>query len=207
MFAPGRLGKRGVGHAREAIGTLIETTGTRAVLAWNLETSASARAMSKRDPNTGRVRLFARLWQEMQDLPRHLGQHSGGMVICQGSLDTVVPLMERDRFRFEIVFVNDGSRDDTLTRLLDRGQGDRRLRIVNLSRNFGKELALAAGLQAARGDAGGRVRRAPRRQAASLARWTQARPANSFVSVCTFTRSPSLMNSGTRIFSPRAKTI
>src|SRR5437763_16271745 len=27
-----------------------------------------------------------------QDLPRHLGQHSGGMVICQGQLDSVVPL-------------------------------------------------------------------------------------------------------------------
>jgi error-prone DNA polymerase len=38
------------------------------------------------------VRLFARLWREMLDLPRHLGQHSGGMVICQGQLDTVVPL-------------------------------------------------------------------------------------------------------------------
>jgi error-prone DNA polymerase len=36
--------------------------------------------------------LFAKLWQEMQDLPRHLGQHSGGMVICQGRLDSVVPL-------------------------------------------------------------------------------------------------------------------
>ena len=28
----------------------------------------------------------------MQDLPRHLGQHSGGMVVCQGRLDSVVPL-------------------------------------------------------------------------------------------------------------------
>ena len=28
----------------------------------------------------------------MQDLPRHLGQHSGGMVVCQGRLDEVVPL-------------------------------------------------------------------------------------------------------------------
>ena len=28
----------------------------------------------------------------IQDLPRHLGQHSGGMVICQGQLDRVVPL-------------------------------------------------------------------------------------------------------------------
>ena len=44
------------------------------------------------DLNANRVRLFAKLWHEMQDLPRHLGQHSGGMVICQGRLDSVVPL-------------------------------------------------------------------------------------------------------------------
>jgi error-prone DNA polymerase len=44
------------------------------------------------DLNADRVRLFARLWREIQDLPRHLGQHSGGMVICQGQLDAVVPL-------------------------------------------------------------------------------------------------------------------
>src|SRR5436190_563561 len=37
-------------------------------------------------------RLFAELWQRIQDVPRHLGQHSGGMVICQGRLDSVVPL-------------------------------------------------------------------------------------------------------------------
>jgi error-prone DNA polymerase len=39
-----------------------------------------------------RLRLFANLWHQMQDLPRHLGQHSGGMVIAQGHLDTVVPI-------------------------------------------------------------------------------------------------------------------
>jgi error-prone DNA polymerase len=44
------------------------------------------------DQNASRVRLFAQLWDEMQDLPRHLGQHSGGMVICQGHLDACVPL-------------------------------------------------------------------------------------------------------------------
>src|SRR5471032_2733942 len=44
------------------------------------------------DLNADRVRTFARLWHEMQDLPRHLGQHSGGMVICQGQLDACVPL-------------------------------------------------------------------------------------------------------------------
>jgi error-prone DNA polymerase len=44
------------------------------------------------DLNVERVQTFARLWHEVQDLPRHLGQHSGGMVICQGHLDAVVPL-------------------------------------------------------------------------------------------------------------------
>jgi len=44
------------------------------------------------DQNDRQVHLFARLFQEIQDLPRHLGQHSGGMVIAQGRLDEVVPL-------------------------------------------------------------------------------------------------------------------
>src|SRR5204862_7797562 len=44
------------------------------------------------DLNSDRVRLFARLWREMLDLPRHLGQHSGGMVLCRGRLDDTVPL-------------------------------------------------------------------------------------------------------------------
>jgi error-prone DNA polymerase len=39
-----------------------------------------------------RVQMFAELWNAIQDLPRHLGQHSGGMVVCQGQLDSVVPL-------------------------------------------------------------------------------------------------------------------
>jgi len=39
-----------------------------------------------------RMRTFAELWFRIQDLPRHLGQHSGGMVVCQGALDAVVPL-------------------------------------------------------------------------------------------------------------------
>jgi error-prone DNA polymerase len=39
-----------------------------------------------------RVRKFLELWLSIQDLPRHLGQHSGGMVIAQGGLDAVVPL-------------------------------------------------------------------------------------------------------------------
>ena len=44
------------------------------------------------DPGDLRIQHFARVWTAIQDLPRHLGQHSGGMVICQGRLDGVVPL-------------------------------------------------------------------------------------------------------------------
>jgi error-prone DNA polymerase len=39
-----------------------------------------------------RIAKYVELCERMQDLPRHLGQHSGGMVICQGKLNTVVPL-------------------------------------------------------------------------------------------------------------------
>jgi error-prone DNA polymerase len=39
-----------------------------------------------------KIRKFFELCLKVQDLPRHLGQHSGGMVVCQGQLDSVVPL-------------------------------------------------------------------------------------------------------------------
>src|SRR5271165_5542404 len=39
-----------------------------------------------------RIAMFFTLTREILDLPRHLGQHSGGMVVCQGQLDQVVPL-------------------------------------------------------------------------------------------------------------------
>ncbi len=44
------------------------------------------------DLSDRRIRKFFQLYLAVQDLPRHLGQHSGGMVICQGQLNSVVPL-------------------------------------------------------------------------------------------------------------------
>jgi error-prone DNA polymerase len=44
------------------------------------------------DLNHLRIRKYWELCERIQDLPRHLGQHSGGMVVCQGQLDAVVPL-------------------------------------------------------------------------------------------------------------------
>jgi error-prone DNA polymerase len=44
------------------------------------------------DPDLPQIQQFGDLWMQMQDIPRHLGQHSGGMVLCQGRLDDVVAL-------------------------------------------------------------------------------------------------------------------
>jgi glycosyltransferase involved in cell wall biosynthesis len=55
--------------------------------------------------------------------------------------------------RFEFVFVDDGSFDDSLSVLVSLAQGESRIRIVKLSRNFGSNAALLAGLSQARGDA------------------------------------------------------
>jgi error-prone DNA polymerase len=44
------------------------------------------------DLRNPRIKKFFELYGMVQDLPRHLGQHSGGMVICQGQLNSVVPL-------------------------------------------------------------------------------------------------------------------
>lgn len=53
---------------------------------------------------------------------------------------------------FEIVCVNDGSRDRTLAKLLWHASQDSRVRVVNLTRNFGKEAALSAAIDESRGD-------------------------------------------------------
>jgi glycosyltransferase involved in cell wall biosynthesis len=53
---------------------------------------------------------------------------------------------------YEILFVDDGSRDDTLKVLEDRRKTDNRISIITLSRNFGKDQALAAGLAHAAGE-------------------------------------------------------
>ncbi len=54
--------------------------------------------------------------------------------------------------QFEYIFVNDGSKDRTLTVLRQLSGQDRAVRYLSFSRNFGKEAALYAGLQAAQGE-------------------------------------------------------
>ena len=56
-------------------------------------------------------------------------------------------------YDFEFLFVNDGSSDDTLSLIQHYAKSDPRISYVNLSRNFGKEVAMLAGFDHARGDA------------------------------------------------------
>ncbi|MBD7963191.1 glycosyltransferase family 2 protein [Fictibacillus norfolkensis] len=56
-------------------------------------------------------------------------------------------------YSFEVLFVNDGSKDNTLNIIRELREADRRISYVNLSRNFGKETAMIAGLDYAQGNA------------------------------------------------------
>lgn len=59
----------------------------------------------------------------------------------------------RPELSFELVYVNDGSSDASLTILRDLAKNDPRVRVVDFARNFGHQMAITAGLDEARGDA------------------------------------------------------
>lgn len=58
-----------------------------------------------------------------------------------------------DRYDYELVLVNDGSRDGTLAALRKMAGSDEHVRVLSFARNFGHQLAVTAGMDAARGDA------------------------------------------------------
>ena len=66
-------------------------------------------------------------------------------------LDTLA--RDNDTYNFEFLFINDGSRDRTLELLQAEATKDSRISYVNFSRNFGKETAMLAGFDYAKGDA------------------------------------------------------
>ena len=68
-------------------------------------------------------------------------------------LNRLEPVLERLGTTWEVVCVNDGSIDDTFDRLVARHQRKPRIKVLDLSRNFGKEAALSAGLMYAAGRA------------------------------------------------------
>jgi len=92
---------RGRSAAREAgkvmgfdVATLDKLSKLVPMWGWKDDSDKPAKQFQEAgfDLKNKRVRKFLDLVNGLQDLPRHLGQHSGGMVICQGQLDSVVPL-------------------------------------------------------------------------------------------------------------------
>ncbi len=76
----------------------------------------------------------------------------------QDSLPFLYERMEKlinsiENYEFEILFVNDGSKDKTIDLIKEYREKDKRISYVDFSRNFGKEIAMIAGLDYAQGDA------------------------------------------------------
>ena len=67
--------------------------------------------------------------------------------------ETIDKVLSALPFDLEIVYINDGSTDATLDIINDLRSNDKRITLIDLSRNFGKEIALSAGLHKAAGDA------------------------------------------------------
>jgi len=67
-------------------------------------------------------------------------------------LEKIFEVLDQLGRSFEIIFVNDGSHDSTLELLKERSKEYAGVRVINLSRNFGKEAALTAGIDAALGE-------------------------------------------------------
>lgn len=65
-------------------------------------------------------------------------------------LERVTPILDVLSLRYEFIFVDDGSTDSTATVLARARQTWPMIRVLRLSRNFGKEAALTAGLEATR---------------------------------------------------------
>ncbi len=91
----GRLAAREIG---KTLGFDLETLDRLSALVGSWEYKDPSDTLERHFRDAGfdlrhpRMRKFLELCFAVQDLPRHLGQHSGGMVICQGQLDSVVPL-------------------------------------------------------------------------------------------------------------------
>jgi error-prone DNA polymerase len=85
---------KALGYSAEQVDQLAKRLGS-----WHYDTSrGDSKSMDAEleaagfDPADSRLQLFVELWRRIQNHPRHLGQHSGGMVIAKGRLDEVVPL-------------------------------------------------------------------------------------------------------------------
>jgi glycosyltransferase involved in cell wall biosynthesis len=62
-------------------------------------------------------------------------------------------LTSDSKYSYELIFINDGSKDDSLQKLVSLQKKDKSVKVIDLSRNYGHQIAVTAGLDAAQGDA------------------------------------------------------
>lgn len=77
-------------------------------------------------------------------------REEGNIDLLHQRISAAVATVEMD---MELIFVNDGSPDGSLDRLIDLSRRDSRVTVVDLARNFGHQVAVSAGIDHARGDA------------------------------------------------------
>lgn len=68
-------------------------------------------------------------------------------------LEIAKVIAKNDTYDYELIFINDGSKDKSLELLVDLQKQDERITVINFSRNYGHQLAVTAGLDYAHGDA------------------------------------------------------
>jgi glycosyltransferase involved in cell wall biosynthesis len=100
--------------------------------------SAMETSLARSDPRV-ELSVVVPMFNEADNIPNLLAR--------------LTPVLERNCSSHEIVFVDDGSRDDTMTALRAAHAADPRVTCISFSRNFGKEIAIAAGLDNAEGAA------------------------------------------------------
>ena len=71
--------------------------------------------------------------------------------MIEKTTETISDIMERERIPYELIFVNDGSKDGTWDKILEQKEKNTHVKGVCFSRNFGKESAISAGLDQAAG--------------------------------------------------------
>lgn len=72
--------------------------------------------------------------------------------LCYDRVSTVLKSLS-DKYEYEIIFVNDGSKDKTLKILKDIANNDKCVKVISFSRNFGHQVAVTAGIKYITGDA------------------------------------------------------
>jgi glycosyltransferase involved in cell wall biosynthesis len=95
---------------------------------------------------------FTNIMKKLVSYVFPIHNESGNIELLHKTLSQTLA-KKADAYDFELVFINDGSQDDSLAKLMQIQKNDGRVTVINFARNFGHQLAVTAGLDHAKGDA------------------------------------------------------